>query len=344
MWPQPAMRTNMQKKLIILTTAFGSNFSGGSRATCEVINRIQNEFSQIIVLGTQLGNHEINSLQFIKVKNWFHAYRQVKQLDSEISIYYGDFYNAFILAVAKVKYAFTYHDNWPELSGLNTKHFLQNLFYFPLYKQIFKHARKLITVSQFKQKQLKRYHKKVELIPNGFTAHNAENLQWKKPMEKPRKVLMVGNIDQRKYAKALPLFEKLAQAVDFEVDIYGHIIDRQLANKLTRFPFVNFKGFTRNIPFNSYRVLLHTSFTESFGMVFCEAIFNGVPVLAFEGSGASELVVDQNGTLVPKNEPHVLQERLKQMVNKPFLTNPVSVKNYSWAASSDGYRRLFQDV
>ena len=67
----------MNRRLVILTTHFGNNFSGGSRATCEVVNRLQHTFSEILVLGTELGQHDIRNLKFIETSTWLKAYQKV---------------------------------------------------------------------------------------------------------------------------------------------------------------------------------------------------------------------------------------------------------------------------
>lgn len=331
----------MKHRLVILTTNFGTNFSGGALATCEVFSRIQDQFEKIIVLGSNIGLHEIKNLQFIKTSNWITNYQLIKNLQDGKTIFYGDFYNSFLLGLAKVPYVFTYHDNWPELARLNYKSFLQGFFFHTIYPFIFRKAIILITVSSFKKKYLEKYAKIVQVIPNGIRNNVAETLE---NTSVKKKILMVGNIDDRKYAMALKLFQILRNQELITIDIYGHILNKKLASKLKQFPFVNLKGFIKNVPFQSYKLLLHTSFTESFGLVFCEAIYNKVPVLAFHTGGAPEIITRENGRLVPAYKIEVMQEILLDMISNPIEVNSNTVESFTWERTSLNYKKIFQNV
>ncbi|MEM9328298.1 MAG: hypothetical protein AAGA85_21705, partial [Bacteroidota bacterium] len=104
----------MKRKLVILTTHFGLNFSGGSKATCEVFGLLQSDFDEICVVGTQLGDHPFKSLDFREYRNWLHAVQIIRSLKSPEVLFYGDFFNSFLFILAGVPFHFTYHDNWPE--------------------------------------------------------------------------------------------------------------------------------------------------------------------------------------------------------------------------------------
>ncbi|MEQ8238798.1 MAG: glycosyltransferase [Cyclobacteriaceae bacterium] len=331
----------MRQKLVILTTNFGTNFSGGALATCEVFSRIQNQFTQITVLGSAIGDHTFTNLKFIKVTSWFQTYLTIKKLEDKATIFYGDFYNAFLLGLAKVPFVFTYHDNWPELSKLNIASRIQGLFFTNIYAFVFRKATVLITVSDFKKKLLEKYSSNVLLVPNGFNRIKATAA--KNTIEKSQ-ILMVGNIDERKYKLALKLFGAISHLEDIGIDIYGHVVDEKLVMKLEKFPFVNLKGFHKKIPFSSYKLLLHTSFTESFGLIFCEAIFNEIPVLAFDAGGASTIITPDNGRLVPAYDIGEMQKMLESLMSDPISVDSNTVKTFSWETTSLRYQKIFQDV
>lgn len=330
----------MKQKLVILTTSFGTNFSGGARATCEVFSRIQNEFESIIVLGTEIGKHPFENIQFIKTTNWIDTYIKIRDLRSKNTIFYGDFYNAFLLGLAQVPFVFTYHDNWPELSKLNTKLYVQNLFYNNVYNYVFKKAKALITVSNFKKNDLVEHSDKLYMIPNGFSHSEKENIKEIKSDH----VLMVGNIDERKYNLALKLFNLIQDTDGISIDIYGHIVNKDLAKKLRKYSFVNLKGFVDNVPYGSYKLLLHTSFSESFGLALYEAIYHGTPVLAFRSGAAPEIISAENGRLVGAHDIKDMYYQLKEILESPFKANSQTVDSFSWERASSDYLRLFQYV
>lgn len=325
--------------LVIVTTHFGTNFSGGSTATCEIFSRIENEFSEIIVVGNELGKHPFNSIHFLNYKNWMHALLILNRLKVKNAIFYGDFYNSFFFILLNIPYYFTYHDNWPEQSKLSFKSKFHSLFYTFIYKSIFKKAKLNFTVSEFKYRYIRRYSERVQLVYNGFNRQHVVEKDNK--VLKKKSVLMVGNIDRRKYKLALEVFQYLETSKqEVSIDIYGHIRDNKLAKKLMKFTFVNLKGYVKTIPFSKYNLLLHTSLIESFGMIFCEAIFQNIPILTFEVGGAKELVNSSNGILIKPYDTKKMEIELGEMLNgnSKFTFSEDQLSVFSWNKASEQYK------
>jgi glycosyltransferase involved in cell wall biosynthesis len=68
------------------------------------------------------------------------------------------------------------------------------------------------------------------------------------------------------------------------------------------------------------RALVMTATDEPFGRVVVEAMLDGVPVVAVDGGGVTELVADGvDGLLCPPNDPHPLARRLEQLYDDPEL-------------------------
>lgn len=332
----------MKPTIIILTTKFGTNFSGGATSTCEIFHRIQDQFEKIIVIGTQLGEHSISNIEFRKTSSFLQMYRAIRQFDPNQHLFYGDFYNSVLLALANVRFVFTYHDNWPELGKLDLNHWFQSQFYSTVYQYIFRKALRVVTVSQFKKNYLKQYSSSVSVIPNGFYRKFGHSSV--READGTGRVLMVGNIDSRKYKLAVKLFEMVDPSMEFSIEIYGHIIDSTIARRLTEFQFVTLKGFVKEVPYESYDLLLHTSFTESFGLVICEAIFHQVPVLAFDCGGARELINPKNGRLIHAYNLELMLGELENLIKSPMKADPGTVQQYAWASTSEAYKNLLKDV
>lgn len=330
----------MKKQLVILTTHFGTNFSGGSTATCEIFSRLESQFEQVVVVGTQIGDHPFKSIRFIKYTNWFEAVKIIKELNRE-ALFYGDFYNAFLFILARVPFYFTYHDNWPELGREGLFNRLRSLFYTNIYNTIFKRAKGTITVSQFKLNYINQYTTRATLVYNGFNGE--DQLKRGHSASHGKKIVMVGNIDNRKYGLALKLFKQLSLGSDMSIDIYGNIIDLKLAENLAKFPFVNIKGFMKDIPYYSYDLLLHTSIMENLPIVFCEAVYTGVPVLAFDVGGSNEIIDKNSGLLIPPYDLNLMENRLKHMLvdSKKMQPNDELLNRHSWNSASKNYLDLF---
>jgi glycosyltransferase involved in cell wall biosynthesis len=87
---------------------------------------------------------------------------------------------------------------------------------------------------------------------------------------------------------------------------------------------VHFPGPTADVltVFRSAAVVVHTSWTESFGMALVEAMACGIPVLAHDLEGMQEVVQDgETGYLVPPGDVVTLAVRLEQLLADPDLRN-----------------------
>jgi glycosyltransferase involved in cell wall biosynthesis len=329
--------------LVIVTTHFGSNFSGGSTATCEIFSRLQHEFETIYVVGTELGEYPFQKIIFKKYRNWVHAiflllaFRKGR-FGNERFVFYGDFYNSFLLALLGLNFYFTYHDNWPEAANINLRAKVNSVFYINVYHFIFKRAKIIFTVSEKKYHYIKKFTNKTQLIYNGFN-HQKENSLNKEDSLK-YEVLMVGNIDKRKYKIALKLFSLFNAKGNLKIDIYGHIINQKLADKLAAFEFVALKGFKKNIPFGKYQLLLHTSITENLPLVFCESIYHRTPILSFDVGGAYELIGSANGSLIAPYDVNAMHEQLLKMAKTTPTIDKSVLGNRSWEIAAKRYKKF----
>ncbi|MDW3194872.1 MAG: glycosyltransferase family 4 protein [Cytophagales bacterium] len=325
------------KQLVILTTHFGTNFSGGSTATCEIFSRLEQEFRGVTVIGTQLGVHPFKSLNFVKYNNWREAVTFVRQWIQQESVFYGDFYNAFLFLLARVPFYFTYHDNWPEMRQFGLKNRIRSLFYTTAYIRIFRSAKHVFSVSHHKAEFIRKFTDRVSVVRNGFSSIKAPTT------EKTSNVLMAGNIDQRKYARALDLFRLLKQQghIKVQIHIFGRVNDQVLADELSRFSFVRIMGFQEQVPYGDYAFLLHTSVMENLPITFCEALHNGLPVLAFNVGGSAEIIGANQGILVPPYSIERLAHAFVEMnkANEADFQCQVPTE-YSWDVCSKEYLNI----
>lgn len=323
------------KHLVILTTHFGTNFSGGSTATCEIFCRLEQHFSGVTVIGTQLGEHSFKSLDFVKYNNWWEGLKLIREWAQKEVIFYGDFYNAFLFVLARVPFFFTYHDNWPEMRKFGFLNRIRSFFYTSAYIQVFRKASHVFSVSQFKSAFISRFTNRVSVVRNGFSEAKA-SLD-----AKSSRVLMVGNIDQRKYAKALAFFNHLKKqgSPSVQFDLYGRVIDQSLADQLSDFNFVSIKGFHEQVPYGQYKFLLNTSVMENLPITFCEALYHGLPVLAFNVGGASEIIGEKQGLLVTPYSIEALSRAFGRMTDSEVMnTFHCEVpEEYSWDFCSEQY-------
>ena len=104
--------------------------------------------------------------------------------------------------------------------------------------------------------------------------------------------------------------------------------------------------------FSEASVVVHTSWTESFGMALVEAASCGVPVIAHDLQGMREVVVDGvTGFLVEPGDIDALAGRLDELLEDADLRARVGAAGYrmvqdrfSMAARAGEYRTLYREV
>ena len=166
---------------------------------------------------------------------------------------------------------------------------------------------------------------------NEMVMHNSVNQNFFKIPSKGKfeKVGLVANVTA--IWKRHDLFIELADIYSKKYDanlefiIYGNLPNKpnlyfdslkdEIKNKNLN-KIVKFAGTINSIDiYNEIKILVHTCPTEPFGRIFIEAAACGVPVLAIEGGGASEIVNKNIGFLFTENKLEEMAYKLHQLVN-----------------------------
>ena len=72
--------------------------------------------------------------------------------------------------------------------------------------------------------------------------------------------------------------------IPVQFDVFG-VGSADVPSQLN-YPFVNFKGYQKYIPFEEYDLLIHPAVSEPFGMVVIEALSSGCRALVSDQVGA----------------------------------------------------------
>ncbi len=327
-----------KKKLVVVVENFGLNFSGGSRATAMFLYWFEMVFDEIIVFCSKLGRHNLKHPRIISYQNQTDLKNHLDALSksgSDNYLGYGEFYIAKYFIPGSIPFFFSYHDNWPEQKRFNLDATEMADDRIKAYTDIFKHARCIFSVSQNKLPFIKQFSKKTALVRNGISQGLKKNEQ-RVHAKGTLKILMAGNIDQRKYSKAIEVFDQLERMehIGIQVDVFGHTIDSVLANKLANYSFVDCKGFCEEITFSSYDVYLNTSLIENLSLSVVDALANFTPVVSFEVGGIAEVVNSSNGRLVDPFDVKQMANILVSLRNSMFKFSMPNLFEFNWERSA----------
>lgn len=321
-------------RLIVLSENFGLNFSGGCIATAKFLETLEKVFDTIIVLAKEVGNHHLRKVKFIKYNLYAEIPSVLLKYRSANTIGYGDFYIAEHFIEAKIPFFFTYHDNFPDIIEfeLHKDSFIEERM--KCYKNIFRKAAHIFSVSNAKIPFIEKYTKRFSLVRNGVF-QNALMNEIRIPKEDENvKVLMAGNIETRKYKVALDLFSILEkkEIKNIEIDIYGLLNDKLLVEKISEFSFVYIKGFSEIVPFNNYHLYLNTSVAENLSIAVVDAIANRTPVITFDVGGLSEVINKNNGYTIPAFDVNTMATKITEFDFKYFAKNfdKTTIKDFDW--------------
>ena len=130
---------------------------------------------------------------------------------------------------------------------------------------------------------------KTMVIPNGIDDFWFEN-QWNK-IEKKTKLIFAGQINKRKniptIQKAMDVFK--SNGLDSILTVVGKIVDRSEYEKIKENPRTTYlSAMPKEKLIEQYRIhdiFVMPSFTETFGLVYAEALTQGLPVIYSKGQG-----------------------------------------------------------
>ncbi len=352
MWPGLVTRQKykpltLKKQLVILSDNFGLNTSGGSIATARIFEQIQDEFESINVVSKTIGKHHFRNLKNFNYKTRAEAIHIIKQLHHQGNmVFYGDYYTSYYFIHAKVPFYFTYHDNWPDQQLLSFKDMVKSLFYIPVYKQIFKKCEALINVSSHKMAYNAHLNPNTYLVRNGLNADVNKFSQKQYEAGTRLRIIMLGNIDNRKFGLASKLFSELSMLqYTIEIDVFGKVIDNTIMGEMNAFDFVHIRGYEENIDFNPYHLLISVSKMENLSIAICEALANKTPVITFDTGGLCEVVKHGvNGLLISKFSISSIVQAVQGFLNNQFNFefNADDLIEYDWHKSAEAYLNIMK--
>lgn len=197
---------------------------------------------------------------------------------------------------------------------------------------------------------------KSEIIPNGIAEFWLENsgVPKKKEREQELSLLFVGLINKRKNIpitiKAIKILQNQGYKVHFT--IVGRVVDKVIFNQIKREPEVQYIAHSsREELIEIYRnndIFVMPSTTETFGLVYPEAMSQGLPVIYTRGQGFDGQFQDgQVGFAVNCDNPEELAGKIIEITVKYQKLSENAIKNASkfrWSDIVQAYMKIYREI
>ena len=202
----------------------------------------------------------------------------------------------------------------------------------------------------------KKIESKTTVIPNGiadFWLQNVDNPK-KYPEERELKILQVGVIDKNKNVlttiKAVKLL--ISRGYKAELTIVGKVVDEGIYNQIRKLPYVKYK---EPIPqaellsiFRQHEMFIMPSINETFGLVYAEAMSQGLPVIYSKGQGFDgqfeEGVVGYPVDCLNEEEIANRVEDIISNYTEISLNCINKIERFSWNSIVDEYNKLYLKI
>ena len=199
----------------------------------------------------------------------------------------------------------------------------------------------------------------IDVIPNGIDVRRFSPPEGRPP-ERRIRLVTVARLLERKGIQTileacakptlLPVELSIIGTGPFEPEL------RQMVDEMGLGDRVRFLGFVPNeeLPRHYRRsdIFVLPSETESFGLVFAEAMSCGLPIAASNVGGIPETVRDGvDGLLCPPGQPLALRENIQRLISSVDTREEIShsqrervLENYTWDQIAARYADLYRSV
>ncbi len=205
------------------------------------------------------------------------------------------------------------------------------------------------------EKYKEKLFKKTHVIPNGIDDFWLNNsYRCEKELDKTIKLIYAGRIDKNKNIpttqKAMDILRK--EGYEVSLTVVGRVEDKAEYESIMQNPN------TRHIPnqkkeelikcYREHDVFVMPSFTESFGLVYAEAMSQGLPVLYSAGQGFDEQF--ENGKVgysVDAHSPESVVEGIKKVIkNYLSICGNVSdcARKFKWSEIALEYDKIYKMI
>jgi len=195
---------------------------------------------------------------------------------------------------------------------------------------------------------------KISIIPNGIDDFWFNKIGVpKKEIESSRiRLLQVGDINKNKNVettvKAIELLRE--KGINVELNVVGRVKDKKILNRIKDLDYVNYLGFkTKNELLQIYRendIFVLPSIKETFGLVYAEAMSQGLPVIYTRGQGFDGQFQNRKvGYSVDCYSEKEIADRIIEVITNYELLSNNSIMQcieFSWEIVAEKYRNIIE--
>lgn len=246
--------------------------------------------------------------------------------------------------------------------GRNIKRFKRHAL------DIFKHATKIVFISNVYRSKicdlyadslsLEHMKEKFIVLPNGIDSYFLHNSL--KPDEHPlpqsKRIVLtcVGNIEKNKnQIITMKVCDLLRQkGYNVRLNLAGKINNKLIFRKVIAEPYVNYLGLVGKEQIleclRQTDIFIMPSIHETFGMVYAEAMSQGVPVIYTRGQGFDgQFQEGEVGYSTNCYDEHEMADHIEQILaNYRIISNNCIIrsKRYSWNSIAQVYKEIYEKV
>ena len=205
------------------------------------------------------------------------------------------------------------------------------------------------------KKYWKQIEKKTFIIPNGIDDFWFENCyDTPKSLSDKKKIRLIyaGKIDKNKNISATQQAMALLREKGYEITftVVGKAMEKAVFESIVKDPFTTyFPAMPKEKLIEKYRdsdIFVMPSFTESFGLVYAEAMSQGLPVVYSKGQGFDNQFPEGTvGYHVSPYDVRDIADGIEKVVeNYDKIKNNVvfSAKSFNWSEISEKYDKIYR--
>jgi len=219
------------------------------------------------------------------------------------------------------------------------------------------HSYKEFVLDKYIPSDLRRYiSEKSVVIPNGVDKFWVENIGKPKKINKEEtiKILQVGDINKNKnlLTTAKAISELIQEGFSMELNVVGKIVDKRIYNQITNYQFVSYLGYKSKEDllkiYNDSHIFVLPSIYETFGLVYAEAMSQGLPIIYSKGQGFDgQFENGKVGFATESLSVTDLKANITDAIKKYTVLSEeciLSVYKFEWDNISNSYFSIYEDI